>query len=244
MKKIALITILLLVTGVVCFAQSLELYENVGGQDVRRQNGEVLIRELEASVKPFTFYMKVKNVNSGSLSVWCKKAYVHILPQSTNLFCWESCYNPLVMVSLKPIVIKSQEILNHFDALYNSAGYSGDSRIRYVWFDGAKPTDSVGVEVVYRSRPMGLEESTMGSNEMVASPNPANTFVKLSFQPSSSPCKLVLHDLLGSKLLEKNIEGFNQEVTLNTSTFPDGIYFCMLESEGQVRVVKKIMIRH
>jgi hypothetical protein len=243
MKKIASITILLLITGAMGFAQSLELYETVGGQDVKRQNGEVLIRELDAR-NPFTFYMKVKNVNTGSLSVYCKKAYMQILPSSENTFCWDVCYVPSVMVSKHPIVMKSQEIISKFDATYSSAGYSGDSRIRYVWFDGAKPTDSIGVEVVFRSRPMGLEESTMSSSEMAVSPNPANTFVKLSFKPSSSPCKLVLHDLLGSKLLEKSIEGYNQEITLNTTAFPDGIYFCMLESGGQVRVVKKIMIRH
>jgi hypothetical protein len=243
MKKIALITTLLLITGGVCFAQSLELYESVGGQDVRRMNGDVLVKDIDAT-KAFTFYLKVKNVNASSLSVFCKKAYVQILPNSDNTFCWDVCYISSIMVSKKPVVIKSQEMVTRFDATYSSTGYSGESRIRYVFFDGNKPGDSAGVEVVYKSRPMGIEDKPIGANEMVASPNPAGSFVKLSWKPTSAPGKLILHDLLGSKILEKTIDGAEKDITLNTSGFPDGIYFCMLESEGQLRLVKKIIIRH
>lgn len=243
MKKTALISILLLITGVMGFAQSLEMYESVGGQDVKRQNGETLVKELDAS-KPYVFYMKVKNVSAATKSVFCKKVYINILPNSDNTFCWDVCYIPSVMVSKHPIDIPAGALISKFDATYESYGYSGDSKIRYVWFDGSKPSDSVAIEVIFRARPLGLEESMITLNALVASPNPANAVVKLNWKPFSAPAKLTVHDLIGNKIVEKPIERSAGEEILYTDGFPDGLYFCILESEGQVSVVKKIMIRH
>ncbi|MFZ4562961.1 MAG: hypothetical protein ACOYNU_06240, partial [Bacteroidales bacterium] len=110
MKKIAWITTLLVITGGMGFAQSLELYETVGGQDVRRQNGELLTKNVDTK-EAFTFGMKVKNVNAGSLNIYCKKVYLLILQGSKNSFCWDVCYVPKVMVSTNPIVMKSQEVV-------------------------------------------------------------------------------------------------------------------------------------
>jgi len=243
MKKIALIATLLVITGGMGFAQSLELYETVGGQDVRRQNGELLTKNVDTK-EAFTFGMKVKNVNTGSLNVYCKKVYLLILQGSNNSFCWDVCYVPKVMVSTNPILMKSQEVVNRFDGTYDSYGYSGESRIRYVWFDGANPNDSVCVETKYLSRPMGVDEPTLTSGEMFASPNPAGNYVKLSWKPSGLPGKLILHDLLGNKILEIVMEDSAKEITLNTTDYPDGLYFCIFESEGQARVAKKLIIRH
>jgi Secretion system C-terminal sorting domain len=243
MYKLSILTILLLITGVLGFAQSLEIYETVNGQDVRQPNGTILTKEVDGG-NSFSFLLKVKNVNSGSLSVFAKKVYLQILPGSVNSFCWDVCYVPSVMVSKKPIVIKPQEIVTRFDATYDSYYYSGDSRIRYVWFDGANLSDSVGVEVIFHSRPSGIGENAIGLNEMSAFPNPAGRSVRLNWKPTSSPGILTFHDLLGNKVLVRNIEGQANEVILDTSDFPDGLYFCMLESEGRVRVVKKIVIRH
>lgn len=243
MKKIALISILLLITGMMGFAQSLEMYESVGGQDVKRQNGETIIKALDAS-KPYVFYMKVKNVSAATKSVFCKKVYINILPNSDNTFCWDVCYVPTVMVSKYPIDMPAGSITAKFDATYSSYGYSGDSRIRYVWFDGSNTTDSVSIHVIYRAHPLGLDESMIALNALVASPNPANATVKLNWKPFSDPAKLTMHDLIGSKILEKTVEGIAGEENLNTSGFPDGLYFCILESEGKLPLVKKIVIRH
>ncbi len=238
-----MITTMLLMTGVMCFGQSLELYEPVGGQDIRRQNGEVLIRE-GVSGTPLSQLMKVKNVSATACSVFCKKVYLHLLPNTDNTFCWDVCYTQQVMVSKHPVVIASQELCNRFDSDYESNNYSGDSRIRYVWFDGAKPNDSVCVEVVFRTRPTGVDESTLCPNAMVASPNPAATVVKLSWKPTGVPCRVVLHDILGGKIFEKTAEGFDKEMNINVTDYPEGLYFGILESEGKAGMVTKIVIRH
>jgi hypothetical protein len=243
MKKITLIATLLLISGVVCFGQSFELYEPVGSQDVRRQNGEVLIREGVSGV-PLSQLMKVKNVSAAACSVFCKKVYLQLLPDSDNTFCWDVCYTQAVMVSKKHVLINSQEVCNRFDSDYESNNYSGDSRIRYVWFDGNKPSDSVCIEVIFRTHPTGMDEGSISSNELVVSPNPANAYFKLNWKPTGSPVRLVLHDILGTKLFEKKAAGHDKEMNINVADYPDGLYFCMLESDGQVRVVKKIIIRH
>ncbi|MEI7500664.1 MAG: T9SS type A sorting domain-containing protein [Bacteroidota bacterium] len=243
MKKIALLFTMMLAAGVVCFAQSLEIYESVEGQDVKRPNGSILTKIVDPG-KTFSFLLKVKNVNTANRSVYCKKVYLEILQGSVNSFCWESCYGPAIMVSPTPIVINPQEIITRFDAVYKSYGYSGDSRIRYVWYDGANPNDSVGVEVVFRSHPTGLDDNMVSATEIVASPNPADAVVSLSWEPTYNPGMLTIHNLVGKKILVKTIEGTEREATLNISDFPDGLYFCILESEGKVRAVKKFIIRH
>jgi hypothetical protein len=242
MKKIALITTILLITGVMCFAQSLEVYETVGGQDVKRTNGEVLIKDF--SGKKITFALKVKNVKATNLSVYCKKVYIQILQGSINTFCWDRCYTSKIFVSTDPVVIQPQEIVTRFDATYGSYDYSGESRIRYVWFDGANPADSIGVEVKFISHSTGVDENRYTSIDMVSSPNPADSYLTLSWNSSFRVGKLIMHDLLGNKILEKSIEGSAKEAKLNTSGYPDGLYFCILESEGELRAVKKIIIRH
>jgi len=243
MKKLTIIFILVLITGGMSWAQSLEIYESVGGQDIKRNNGEVMIKEVKAG-EPFVLSLRTKNIGAATLSVFCKKVYLNILSGSSNTFCWDVCYLQNVMVSKKPIAIKSQETITRFDATYDANEYAGDSRIRYVWFDGANTNDSTCVEVTFRSRSMGTAECQVPMNELFVAPNPANTFVKVKWNPGLINGKIVIRDVVGNTILEKQVEPNCSEVLLNTSEYRDGIYFCLFESEGSARLVKKMVVRH
>ena len=91
---------------------------------------------------------------------------------------------------------------------------------------------------------VGVEEVDVLSNLVVA-PNPASTHANFSFYNTNAQnLKLQVFDLLGNIVCSKNIEGQSiaeQTITLNTSSFKNGVYVYTLSS-NENKLVGRLLI--
>jgi len=147
------------------------------------------------------------------------------------------------MVSTKPYIIGPSKTYEGFDAHYKAAGQVGQSTVRYVLFNGQNPADTTYFDVVFTSSLTGVEE-VIGGEPLSLNPNPASSFVKITFDPVSySLATLRIINILGQTLSTSSLSGCDGSYRLDISDLSEGIYFVTLEAEKQNRLLRKLVIK-
>ncbi|MEI7983044.1 MAG: T9SS type A sorting domain-containing protein [Bacteroidota bacterium] len=246
MKKFTLLFLYTLCAGSIClYAQSsYEMYETIGGTNVRVLNGAVLHKGMKSTNNDYSFPLLVKNVSIVNCTTWAKKVYINILSGTQNWFCWEGCYFPNTMVSKQPYIIGANQTYNGFDGHYKAAGQTGDTRVRYVFFNGANANDTAYFEVIYASSLTGLEDNRTQSYTFDLYPNPVKTTLHCSYDlMTAHQGAIVLKTILGEEVGRVSINDHEGEIEIDITGYPDGIYFCVLTTDDQAKASRKVIIR-
>ncbi|MGK0386827.1 MAG: putative ThiF/HesA family dinucleotide-utilizing enzyme, partial [Patiriisocius sp.] len=69
-------------------------------------------------------------------------------------------------------------------------------------------------------------------NSLVLHPNPANETVIISFQGQVSSMEVTFFDALGRKVFQKTVQTILNNVTLDISELPSGLYYVALDIAG------------
>jgi hypothetical protein len=163
----------------------------------------------------------------------------------TDYLCWGHetdpfgiCYpsssaNPWTTGAAVPIADgEAGNLAIHIDA----AGENGCTVYRYVVMDGSTALDSMDINVC---KSVSLDEIEPFSVSIA--PNPANAYVKVKTSGTEeSTIKVV--DVLGNVVLKETVMGSSK--TINTESFRNGVYFVIVESEGQKPINRKVIVRH
>jgi hypothetical protein len=86
-------------------------------------------------------------------------------------------------------------------------------------------------------RPGSISEAE--AVEMNVYPNPANNVLNISVNDLQEATEAVLYDMTGRKVVAQNVEAGNSQVSIVTSSLPNGVY--MLRVGGKVQ---KVAVRH
>ena len=114
-------------------------------------------------------------------------------------------------------------------------GDNGCTIYRYLVMDGSTALDSLDISVC---KTAGIEEITPFSISIA--PNPANTYVKVKTTVDGSTVKMV--DVLGNVVLKETVMGSTK--TINTESFKNGVYFIIVEADGEKPINRKVIVRH
>ena len=83
--------------------------------------------------------------------------------------------------------------------------------------------------------------------EISIHPNPADNETVITFTSQKEPFSLTVTDIAGRMMYEITGQTDNagnlQEISLNTSLFPNGIYACLLKS-GRHLKAEKLLVQH
>ncbi|MEI7897538.1 MAG: T9SS type A sorting domain-containing protein [bacterium] len=247
MKKLILTACLL--TGILSYgySQSLTLSDIDGVID---QNAIIVQSGTPDSVELIT-YFNVKNIGTKTISVLCKKTHLAMLDSTEITMCWAGgCYPSNINVSPNAQSIEAGQTITDFVGHYTQTAFShfksGESVIRWTFFDSANVNDSASVTVKYTTYPLGIDENAarqaMLSN---AYPNPASGYAAFSYAvPSGTRGTLFVRDILGSTVETLSLQPGSGKVTLNTMSMNDGIYFCSLLVDGKISLTKKLSVKH
>lgn len=117
---------------------------------------------------------------------------------------------------------------------------SGDTikNIAYIYFDYNMPvvTNLVSTRIITI-----VSDNELKQPEFSIYPNPAASSFMIRFNPSTKERTVEVYSALGGNKFSKTIS--SEEVTINTSSFADGIYFVKV-SDGQRSSSRKIIIDH
>ena len=246
MRKLSLLAALILLAGI-GFSQSFILSNSHGTIPA---NANVVQAGTPDSVEMVT-YLNVKNVSGTTKEVLCKKVELTMLDSTEVSMCWAGgCYGTGTFVSPNAASMAAGATNTEFSGHYTQTAFShfksGESIIRWVFFDRANPNDSASVTVKYTTYPAAIAENTLQSASLSALyPNPAPVNATCSYTlPAGASGQLVVRDMLGSVVRSTDLASASGKATVSTVSLPDGIYFCSLLVDGKVSQTKKLVVRH
>lgn len=100
-----------------------------------------------------------------------------------------------------------------------------------------------GFELNWTCLTTGVEETKINSNQFLVYPNPTNNFINIeTVNPQNVIKEIILFNVVGKRILQKQLSSSNTFTQINVSHLPKGLYFLnILNNEGFV--TKKINIQ-
>jgi hypothetical protein len=245
MKRLVLSVYLIAIAAIFGYSQSLSLSNMHGAIE---PNSTIIQAGTPDSVELIT-YLNVKNMGNLSMNVLCKKVELKMHDSTEITMCWAgNCYPSNVFVSPNAQLMAPGQTITDFVGHYTQIAYqhfsSGESVIRWVFYDRSNVNDSVSVTIKYTSFPMGVDDATATVLSKVY-PNPANGSASFSYSiPGGSQGTMVVRDLLGSSVQTQLLPAASGKATLNTMNLRDGIYFCTLLVDGIATHTQKLIVKH
>jgi len=196
-------------------------------------------------------HIYVKNVSSNDMGVLCKKVEFSLLDSTEVSMCWAGqCFGAMTYVSPYdqsiPAGTTCTDFVGHYTQIAYSHFKSGESLVRWVFFDRANANDSVSVTVRYTTYGLGIAESDIHEGHISgAFPNPAGDFaavnysLKAGFQGSVS-----VRNILGEEISKIVLPAESGRITISTRGISNGIYFYSLLVNEKVLQTKKLIVRH
>lgn len=236
MKKIIALILFLAVT--VAYAQTFQISYN----DEQITGPLNLTASLANNDNEFVIVLT--NTSEEVDSIYLTKYVLSEVPGSANLFCIGGlCYTD--DNSNTPLVLGPGESSNRqsFHLLYNPVGNEGITSVKYIFYTNSY-SDSVTINYIYGD--VSVEETELLVNNLSAYPNPATSNVSVSYDLSgfrAGSARLVITNLVGSKVAIHPISGTSGKVNVDLSTLDSGIYFYSIEADGKIVSTKKLIVR-
>jgi len=193
-------------------------------------------------------YLHVKNISQNTVTVKSKKIETNLIDGTSVTMCFAgTCFMSTTFISSTSSIIAPNDIDSTFSGDYKPRGILGESIVTFVFFDVNNPNDSAWVEVHFDGVAVGIQNSAPSLSQVSNPfPNPAVNEAKImySFPENSINAKFILNDLLGSKILEENINKPQGTYIINTSYLKDGIYFYSLYNNEKIIQTRKLIVKH
>ena len=172
-----------------------------------------------------------------------------MIDSTLAFICWAGiCYNPAVYVSTHTWPILPGQTYDGFKGTYYQANHApyatGESKIRWTWFNAAGPEDSVSVTVIYSTLPVRLDgKMPLGQGRSRIAPNPADRYIHLYADPSiQAPFEGHLCNTTGRILRKYHFPVVGNPVILDVSGIEKGLSFLLILRDNIPQEVIKASI--
>jgi hypothetical protein len=242
MKKLLLSLLVIAGLSMAASAQMFELYH---GEEFLPMGSTFEVQGYPDEFE-IVSHITLKNISNQEVVVKCRKMEVDVLANTSNTFCWGLCYAPSVFVSPLTITIAAGDTTQEFSGHYMPGGNEGITKMCYSFFDESNPNDSTYFYVNYNGTySVGIDDP-VAESAFVSHPypNPASSMVSFDYQfpAGTSTAKINIHNLLGAKVKEINIPGFEGKVSFNVQDLKDGIYFYSVNVNNEIIETKRLVI--
>jgi hypothetical protein len=187
----------------------------------------------------------VENISENSLEVMASRQVINGLQGTTNYFCWTACYLPSTNVSTSPTSFDAGEINeNLFSVHYSPNNTLGSVTIKYCVFDNNNPSDSACTNVTFNALTTSVDDEffTNGFSEFY--PNPTTNTARINFSLLSADLetKIVLTDMLGNTIVERQISEQNGTLNFDLSSVKSGLYFANIFVGNELKTIKRLVV--
>lgn len=180
-----------------------------------------------------------------------QRRLVYLMPDVSHYFCWSLCYMPNLDSLFNPpgyVVLESGQSSTDYDFAghYLPNGVVGTSIVEYTFYNKNNLDEGLNIVAKYVTTPDGIDENIL--NKITISdvyPNPAINFVNMNYdlprEIKTATVKIV--SLLGSVVMEQQVDVNNGNMRMNISNLDGGIYFYSFFVNGEMYSTKKLIVR-
>jgi len=212
------------------------------------ENGQTIIvdvTDLEAFETVSDEYF-VRNNSTEDLSVKMRIEAVELVEGADYSFCaLGSCYPPGISVTPREYEIAAETTVGAngvFTGHYHPKTFAGNSLIRYTYFnvDDLNDTISFKISFVDITAVNNIDEDAVIS----AYPNPASDVLYIDYNLKAiDNGQLNVYNILGKKMISKEISSSNGRIELNVSDLSEGIYLYNFQSGNMKSKTYKVLVK-
>lgn len=190
-------------------------------------------------------YIKVQNNTTQTFCTWLVKSYAQKAPANfKDEFCWDKCYGQGTLKSDACLQFTPGQVRElDFHLYYNPYKASGETVIKYTFWNTNVVGDSAYIIVHYVASASGLDDKSRIPN-LIATPNPCSGNVVFTLESNAGTQeKIIVCDLLGSRLLSFEIPEGETEIKADLSRLSAGLYIYFTEGSGVMGRARKLVVK-
>jgi hypothetical protein len=190
-------------------------------------------------------------------TVKIQRRFIYLMDSVSHYFCWGQCYMPIFdsifrpngFIELEPGQSSAElDFAGHYTPFtsYTPGGFIGTSIVEYTFYSKSNEDENLTIVAKFVTTPDAIDENIL-SNISVSNiyPNPAMNFVNMDYdlpaEVKTASVKIV--NLLGSVMMEQQVDVDNSNMRMNISNLDGGIYFYSLLVNGEIYSTKKLIVR-
>jgi len=233
MKKQLLTICALAVTSVVS-AQSLSLSDTDPSVWGSTEAGTIVTSEAT-----------VTNISGAAIDVKVSSQEISVVPGSLNYFCWGQCYEPGITVSPDSLNIQpGGSISGMFYGDYKPMGNTGESVIKYCFYNSREIADSVCYNVTFNAFSVGINDNPLLSRGMGDPyPNPAVNVANVKYAFTSiQGARMEVYDVLGQRVRSLGVEKAQGALKLDVTGLRPGVYLLQMVNNGKTVATRRLNV--
>lgn len=194
----------------------------------------VTFENTSASLKKVTIERTIQTIQANHLEFFCFGGGV------TGL-----CYPPGTQLSNGADTILAGATDQTFKATVRPMGSYGYTAIHYRLFDTDNPADSVGFDLAWDfTTSLGENAQQFGFSKPQQNPADAFTVFNYNLQTADQGDRLIVFNMLGSKVKTIDIPGKSGAIVLNTAELKAGVYMVSYVSNGKAKDTSRLVVSH
>ena len=88
---------------------------------------------------------------------------------------------------------------------------------------------------------LSVEEETFNDNDLIVFPNPTTDIINVKVKGHLEVTNIQLTDMLGRTLINRSVDTHNDDIILNLSPYPKGMYLLSVMINGNA-ITKKVIL--
>ncbi|MBK9402085.1 MAG: T9SS type A sorting domain-containing protein [Bacteroidetes bacterium] len=195
-------------------------------------------------------HVYVTNSSSNAKQVRVDRFLNVLATGHSEFFCFGSgstglCYPPNTDFSNGNDTILGNSTDQSFKATVRPLGNFGYTSIHYRFSDTNNPGDSVGVDLGWDfTTSINENQQIFGISKPLQNPADAFTVFSFNLQNNDLNDKLVVFNMLGSKVKSMDVPGVSGALVLTTSDLKAGVYMVSYISNGKVKDSCRLVVSH
>lgn len=192
--------------------------------------------------------VRFRNTSDKSVTLVVRKVGAQIGSTQKNYFCVDNTCHESKTDDLI-VRIEPGQTLNSIQIALEGGLVSGESTIKYIAYNRSSPTEYIEFELNFVVEEKPEKQSLYNSRQITLHdvyPNPVSNyaFVDYKILNERSKVRIVLHNILGNKLIEYELPFSESLVKIRTEELSSGIYFYTLYVNSESVLTRKLIVRN
>jgi len=228
--------------------QKFQLFDSEGTSFVDKQKISAAITEIDLNRDgEYIVTIYVDNLLDIDLNVQTKRTNGDLMEGMTALVCFGNCYEPDIFDIAYEMMGKSSETFQLKLKPDECYCYFGMSQFTLEFWSETDKSDILTLFVEIEMQPLSVKENPKERISLSAYPNPVseNSTLNISYTlPEKSINNyLVIKNIVGVNVMRMPLQPHQNKISIETTNFPSGVYFYAIESNYQVSIAKKLIIK-
>jgi hypothetical protein len=190
---------------------------------------------------------RLKNTSNKAITLVLRKADSQIGSTQKNYICPDGNCQDFILEEYS-FKLEPGQSLQNFTIGLDAGLVQGISRLRYFVFNKSNPVDAREIELNFSVEEKPVKDNIFNSRFITIHdvyPNPVSDAAHIEYKllTDQVKAKIVIHNILGSVMVEYNLPVFETRVKFKVDELTAGVYFYTLYLDNEGVMTRKLIVK-